>query len=281
MIYKKLEQDFNAKRLYSSYLVSTDDIDFALTEIYKFLIEKVFRDDSVTNYDDLSNKYIHPDLFICGKEEVTSKNITVEQVRNLREFIHKSSIISGYKVGIITPADLMNDNAANSCLKMLEDTPSNSLIILLTTVPAGLLPTIRSRCSKIFYHTGDAEIVGADEYQRFLQIFAEGKVFEQKNSLIKEFANKDRSKWLSFAMKLEDLFAKFVKLRAGAVVDLIPYEREIYNRFKLQSNEDMLYEFRQLSVFIQSVVEYDLDLKLGTVILLDFFNKNNEENSPL
>ena len=174
MIYKRLIQDYNAGRLYISYLVSTDDLNHALSEIYKFLVEKIFQDHSQLNKNEIA-KYSYPDLLLCEKEELTAKNITVEQIRKLREFIHKSSVISGHKVGIISPADLMNDNAANSCLKMLEDTPANSLLILVTSLPAALLPTIRSRCARISYHFDESSPVINNDYQKFLQIFSKDR----------------------------------------------------------------------------------------------------------
>ncbi|MCX8225744.1 MAG: DNA polymerase III subunit delta', partial [Sulfitobacter sp.] len=43
-------------------------------------------------------------------------------------------------------ADLMNPNAANALLKMLEEPPARAVILLISHRPSGLLPTIRSRC---------------------------------------------------------------------------------------------------------------------------------------
>lgn len=263
--------DYSAARLYNSYLISTDNINTAISETYKFLRENIFCDDQLSDTDDIE-QYSHPDLLICSKEDVTAKNITVDQIRKLREFIYKSSVISGYKVGIIVSADLMNENAANSCLKMLEDTPKKSLIILLTSLPAALIPTIRSRCSKISYHSGNTKGSDNEDYNKFLKIFAEKDRVEGKNSLIREFAGKDRSRWLSFAIKLEQLFGKLVKLRSGLEVDLTAYEREIYSRFDILSYEQLEYESKQMSELIRDVVEYDLDLKAATILLLGYFN---------
>jgi DNA polymerase-3 subunit delta' len=43
----------------------------------------------------------------------------------------------------------MNDNAANALLKMLEEPPSNAMLLLLSNTPGRLLPTIRSRCQRL------------------------------------------------------------------------------------------------------------------------------------
>jgi DNA polymerase-3 subunit delta' len=42
-----------------------------------------------------------------------------------------------------------NDNAANALLKMLEEPPSNAMLLLLSNTPGRLLPTIRSRCQRL------------------------------------------------------------------------------------------------------------------------------------
>lgn len=272
MIYQRLTQDHSAGRLYNSYLVSTNDVNDALEQIYNFLVEKIFCEEEAPSADKLQ-KYTHPDLFLCTKEDVKAKNITVEQVRKLREFIQKSSVISGYKVAIITPADLMNDNAANSCLKILEDTPGHSLIILLTSMPAALLQTIRSRCARISCHVEDQGVIINNDYQKFLEIFSEDSGFESQNSLIKEFSGKDRSRWIDFAVKLEELLCKFIKIRSGVTIDLIAYERAIYNKFISLSTAKIEYRHKQLSLLIQDVVKYDLDLKMSAILLLDYFTQ--------
>jgi DNA polymerase-3 subunit delta' len=50
---------------------------------------------------------------------------------------------------VIIHADAMNMNAANSLLKSLEEPADNSYILLFTTQPSQLMPTIRSRCQQL------------------------------------------------------------------------------------------------------------------------------------
>lgn len=50
------------------------------------------------------------------------------------------------KVAVIYEADRMNDHAANAFLKTLEEPPPGTVLLLLTSTPYDLLPTIRSRC---------------------------------------------------------------------------------------------------------------------------------------
>ncbi|GGD03452.1 DNA polymerase III subunit delta' [Aquisalinus flavus] len=92
----------------------------------------------------------HPDLFIAerqwdDKKDRLAGEITVDTIRQLISFMGRTSG-SGYRVAIIDSADDLNRNAANALLKVLEEPPAKALVILLTSAPGRLLPTIRSRC---------------------------------------------------------------------------------------------------------------------------------------
>lgn len=78
-----------------------------------------------------------------------SRQIRIDQIRELTAELALSSRQGGWKTALIHPADAMNVNAANSLLKTLEEPPARSLLILVTSRPSSLLPTIRSRCQQI------------------------------------------------------------------------------------------------------------------------------------
>lgn len=93
----------------------------------------------------------HPDLFFIEPEAV-GKQIKVDAIRQLIDAIHLHSQYGRYKIGIITPAEAMNQNAANSLLKTLEEPPDNSLLILLSHRPNLLAITLRSRCQQMKFN---------------------------------------------------------------------------------------------------------------------------------
>ena len=87
----------------------------------------------------------HPDFFAlrpAGK----MRQIGAEATRDLIGRIQVSPQVSRRKVAIVYEADRMNTAAANIFLKTLEEPPASTSILLLTTRPYSLLPTIRSRC---------------------------------------------------------------------------------------------------------------------------------------
>lgn len=74
----------------------------------------------------------------------SKKSISVDQVREIHSFLTLKSLQPARFV-IIDPADKLSTPAANSLLKVLEESPENTYFILITEKMRGLLPTIRSR----------------------------------------------------------------------------------------------------------------------------------------
>jgi DNA polymerase III subunit delta' len=72
--------------------------------------------------------------------------IVVDDIRKLNRFFGLSAADGGHRVVIVDSADEMNVSAANALLKMLEEPPARTTILLVSHQPSGLLPTIRSRC---------------------------------------------------------------------------------------------------------------------------------------
>jgi DNA polymerase-3 subunit delta' len=68
----------------------------------------------------------HPDLLRVHPIE-ESKQLRIEQVRGLAEELSLTSHQGGYKVGILSPADMLNRFAANALLKTLEEPPATVL----------------------------------------------------------------------------------------------------------------------------------------------------------
>ncbi len=95
-----------------------------------------------------------PGVFLCRrpwdeKAKRLKKTITVEEVRKLKSFFTLSSSDGGWRIAIVDAADEMNTSAENALLKVLEEPPAKTIILLISHQPAKLLPTIRSRCREL------------------------------------------------------------------------------------------------------------------------------------
>jgi len=103
-------------------------------------------------------KGIHPDVIYVQYKGV--KSIKVEQVREgIEERLYLKSFEGKFKVVIVDEAERMSNGAQNAFLKTLEEPPPNSVIILITSNPDSLLPTIRSRCQIIRFNALSEELI--------------------------------------------------------------------------------------------------------------------------
>jgi DNA polymerase-3 subunit delta' len=99
------------------------------------------------------NLRLHPDLVLAEPSRLTKDGavrarpeIKIDQVRDLVQEIQARPFESRARLFVIDDAHLMNEEAANALLKSLEEPPPTSHLVLVTSAPQNLLPTIRSRC---------------------------------------------------------------------------------------------------------------------------------------
>ena len=99
----------------------------------------------------------HPDLRRLELQRIDEETgdlvavdqIAIDRVRGLIEFAALTSHRQRAKVAIIAPAERMNPAAANALLKTLEEPQPGTYLILVSSEPARLAPTIVSRCRKL------------------------------------------------------------------------------------------------------------------------------------
>jgi len=95
----------------------------------------------------------HPDLLVVertvGDGEKLRAQIAVDDVRRTIGFFGSTAGEGGWRVCIVDAADELNAAGANALLKILEEPPEKSLLIVVSHAPGRLLPTIRSRCRRL------------------------------------------------------------------------------------------------------------------------------------
>jgi len=90
----------------------------------------------------------HPDLFWVERGAEDTR-VRIGQIRALQHALRLSSGEGGRRVAVIADAEWLNQEAQNALLRLLEEPPPRTSLVLVTTSPAGLLATVRSRCQKI------------------------------------------------------------------------------------------------------------------------------------
>ena len=133
----------------------------------------------------------HPDLFtverrVNAKTEKLQSEIVIATIQEACAFMRLTPAEGGWRVVVIDGAEDMNPNAANALLKVLEEPPARAILLLVSSAPGRLLPTIRSRCRALpMAHLPDEDIaallgdyapeLSADERTRLVGL-AEGSI---------------------------------------------------------------------------------------------------------
>lgn len=156
----------------------------------------------------------HPD-FISVEPEEDKQQISVEQIRAMSERLSMTSTRQGYRVAIVDPAHQLTISAANSMLKTLEEPGANSLLILLSSKPSNVLPTLRSRCQQLGMHRPSLEQA---------QAWLRGQTDKTLSAELLSFAGGAPLRALSYA---EARFEQLQKLMLPAMQDLLANRADV------------------------------------------------------
>ena len=173
----------------------------------------------------------HPDLLTIERHYDPQKNKTPEtlavaELRKVEPFLRRTASEGGWRVVIIDDADTMNRNSQNALLKILEEPPKQTLIILIAHRAGALIPTIRSRTRTINFDPLTPEIIGDllsrkgemisqnqiqtlyalsdSSFGKTIQLLEEGglEIFEETLSLLENIDRPDWPKIHAFADRL-------------------------------------------------------------------------------
>ena len=103
---------------------------------------------------------VHPDVIIVQPGE--NGSIGIEQVREIIDRAAYRPFEGRRRAVIIDEADALVPAAQNALLKTLEEPPPSSVFILVTARPDMLLPTVRSRCIRLWFAEGGTEDVDVE-----------------------------------------------------------------------------------------------------------------------
>lgn len=100
----------------------------------------------------------HPDVRWV---EPDGASIKIGQVRNLLRDAALKPFAGARRVFVISGADKLTAEAANSLLKVLEEPPTFALFVLTTAFPDAVLPTLVSRCQWVAFRPVGQEVLAA------------------------------------------------------------------------------------------------------------------------
>lgn len=162
-------------------------------QIIRFLLN-----DSSSDAIEQIAKKIHPNLLVIDAENSEKKEIHIDDIKNITNFLRLSAAHSKWRIVLIDGAEKLNRHAANAILKILEEPPAFSLFILITHMAGALLPTIRSRCRYI-----DFKPLSEDDMMKCLA------------QINKDFSQEEIAKAINFANGSPGLAIDYIENNLG------------------------------------------------------------------
>ena len=89
----------------------------------------------------------HPDLLWIDRGQST--RVSIKQIRALQSALRLGSHEGGWRVALINEAEWLSNGAQNSLLRIVEEPPDRTCIVLATAHALGLFATLRSRCQRV------------------------------------------------------------------------------------------------------------------------------------
>ena len=174
------------------------------------------------------NSSQNPDFkLIAPKVEDGESKIYIEDVRDLKKFLSFKSYGRGQRTVIFDDVHCLTPEAANAFLKALEEPPAGSFIVLVSSIPGLILPTIISRCEEIRFIVANEK--EADYYMSYKKLKQEDKEFLIKLAggrigLMERLINEDG---ISEARKAVDDLRKLLNSR---VFEKMNYAKKIHEK---------------------------------------------------
>ena len=158
---------------------------FSKNETTKYNISKNSINPESKSYK-LINNLSHPNFHLITKHN-DKKNIEVDQIRQMINFLNKSSFDNNKKIILIDGAEDLNLNSSNALLKSLEESNLNNLFFVIHNIDEPILDTIKSRCIsyKLNFDYSNIEFILSDYFNDNLH--SELNIDFKKNTLSPKF----------------------------------------------------------------------------------------------
>ncbi len=247
----------------------------------------------------------HPDFLIIEKE-AEKKEISVDKVRKINDFINQTSAISKDKFILIDSACQLNKSSSNAILKILEEPHSNNYLILISHNLNRILPTIRSRCQihkindlsfedfknillkknpslsndqvRFLSEICDNSIADAIEFEKELIKLYSGFLQSLKNqkldeSFLKTIADKNFS-FLIFERIFTFFANRLIKFINNFSVNFFFNEEEIFLKLIQKFKSDEIFLIVDESLFLlNKTISVNLDKKTAVINIFNHFLK--------
>lgn len=160
-----------------------------------------------------------------------ANDIRISSIRQVKKEIYMTGKTGKKKVFIISKCDKMNQNSSNSLLKILEEPPKDSILILTTSKITSLLPTIIGRCQKIRFDNLDKKII--EEYLKesdsnitAIEAGFYGELSDGSITRCEEILNKNYLELRETVLNLLSAIVTGKHLKAGQEIDFVTGKKD-------------------------------------------------------
>ena len=206
----------SSNRISHAYIIQLKnyDDDFVLVKSFVKAIlckekRKVseFSDCKLCNICNLIDNDNYPDLCVIEPE---GKEIKKSQLVGLQKEFNNKSLLDNKRIYILKEADKLNESAANTILKFLEEPSDDIVAILVTTNRYKMLETILSRCQVLSIDSKGKEIIYNDEIIDLVHFICDGAALFINYSEIIEKILPDKIVALERLKVVEQIFVQYL-----------------------------------------------------------------------
>lgn len=236
----------------------------------------------------------NPDILVIEKD-AEKREINVDKIRGIKDFVNQTSAISKEKFIIIDSACELNKSASNAVLKILEEPQKDNFLILIAHNINRVLPTIRSRCqifkkddlnrdqfakivkdnvdflSEICDHSPAQAINTGAELARFYELFLRS-ILNQK--LSEELLKKAAEKTYDFSIIercCEFFFSRMIRFMSSDELRFFFEEEKVFLTLKPKFSAEEFFQIADESLdLLRKTTSLYLDRK---ITLINIFNK--------
>lgn len=206
----------------------------------------------------------HPNVHQVSPDGQTIK---VDQIRQLQSEFAKRGFESGQQIFILSDAETMNVQAANSLLKFLEE-PSGQVLLLLETNALGkILPTIQSRCQIIHFHSSPTHLM--QQLQASGIADSTAKILAFLTNSYDKAVEISRDEWFNDARDVLKQFVQYLIKRDFAAFVYVQRKIIPITKEKEQQNlffDLLMYEFRTLRDENQGLLQVNYNQALADLL---------------
>lgn len=199
----------------------------------------------------------HPDCIFVAPEgsEIVRKQVVDEVIR----FATETPVLANRKLIVIEEAHLLNMEASNALLKILEEPPASTIFILATDRPEKLLPTIESRLARVKLNSQIEEKKDQVIYYLLKELvlaLSDRKGLHNLDKKLKEVMENYARRETDFLKEKIDYLSR-VDFDPKLKRKLIALENQKYERTKRKFEVSLLFSlFLKLKKIITMVLEY-------------------------